>query len=774
MLARKRFPARQKGGNTLKRLAYLAVLLAVLCSPIHAQQKATLSAQTTDCTVANSCLSVPLTIVGPTRTNIALGAATITVSANASANTLQFEACSSIASDCAANTGWYSITSTQNSASSTTQASSTTSTGWWQFNVGAFTNIRVRCSTFVSGSATVTITTSPASAKAGGGGGGGATGAPTLVTANLIGDYRFTEGSGTTDVDVSGVSGPLTLVNSPTWVTGGGVACTAASSHSITVPTSITTSAISVELYVNVQYTNIGAAQDKAIMINNGGGGTANTSGIGLDTTGAYMPNPDIGAGNTTSFKNGGYGSPYYNSFNGTGLLTWVKGSSSDAIYMNGQLPQPFGNTGTLGADTGNNWQICGAAAGSGFATSTYLTMTVYWVRFFNAALTAQQVAADYVGMSSIEAGNGFPVNIGATDQVAYHFAIGDSLTSGNGMTPYIALETLNNSMSATTRSAAGTKTTDWVPKFATFAPGMYRPSAPLSLFTIWLGTNDETTAVQSAGSNRQYCVQVHLLGPKCGIFTMISRNGSDAYAQALNPLLRGYKSAGYADVIVDLAADPLLAPNSNGGSSCYQAGGIHYTTACSQNDVVPIVNSAINSLYGNWDFGSAVTYSSAGGAAIATTAGSESTNTMTFTSAGWTAATFVKGTRMVCAGITPAGYNGVWQILSNAGTTVTAYNGTTGLGAITVQGTCQGEQLQQADNYAILNSGGNFLLSSCLDWVGRNVNLWNINGSSGTLVVFNSETFVGSTTVTTNAVAILSSVLTSNTAGGCKWVRLQ
>ena len=605
-------------------------------------------------------------------------------------------------------------------------------------------------------------------------------GAPALVTTNLIGDYRFTEGSGTTDVDVSGKSGPLTLVNAPTWVTGGGVTCTSGSSQYISVPTSITTTAVSVEMYVSVQYSNIGALQQRALIINSGGGGTSNTSGILVDTSNAFLGPVNTGAPDIGAFKNGGFGEAYENSYNGTGLITWVKGSSADAIYLNGQQSsQLVQNSGTLGVDTGNNFQICGAAAGSGYASSTYLTMTVYWIRFFSSALSAPQVTTDYIGMSSIEAGNGFPVSVGGTDQVNYAIDVGDSLTgSPGGSVAYPTLLTLNNSLVTGVRGVSGQQTNTLISNFPVIIPPFYCSSAQFSLFNYWEGTNDVgggLTATQTAGNQRKFCTLVHQFGGKCSLMTMIARGASAfAFAESVNPLTRQLVANGYADMVIDIAADTNFAPGNAATGTCFLGDQTHYTTACSYNNVSVMVQAAINSLYGNWNFGTANTYSSAGAAAIATTAGSESTNTMTFTSAGWTAATFVVGTRMVCAGITPSGYNGVWQILSNGGTTVTAYNGTTGLGVITGNGTCQGEQLQQADNYAILNSGGNFLLSSCLDWVGRNVNLWNINGSSGTLVAFNSETFVGSTTVTTNAVAILSSILTSNTAGGCKWVRLQ
>jgi hypothetical protein len=335
----------------------------------------------------------------------------------------------------------------------------------------------------------------------------------------------------------------------------------------------------------------------------------------------------------------------------------------------------------------------------------------------------------------------------------------------------------LNNSLAITQRGRTGALSRDIVADFAIETAPTIRPNATRAIYTYWGGSNDlgTLTTTQIVGSIRSFCTQVHAIGGKCIATTMISRNGQDTNAAAVNPLIRQLYEQGYADGIADLAADALLAPSLNGVSACFQGDQIHYNTGCSNNNVAPVEDEAVNAIMGNNSFQTATTYASGGTAAITTTNATESSNTMTFTSAGWTAGQFVVGTRVFCTGITPAGYNGLWMVKTNGGTTFTAYNNTTGLGNQSVAGTCQGPQLQQADNYVTLNGGAvNFIMSTCLDWVGKSINFFNINAGTTTLVAINGETITGTATVAQNVHAIFMSKLTSNTSGGCTWVRTQ
>ncbi len=108
-----------------------------------------------DCTAVGTCVA---STVSPSQ-----GGATFVITANASANTIQFEA--------SADGGitWVALNVTP--SNSTTAVTSATTTGVWQANVAGFTNLRMRMSTLVSGLTTVRINQSTASARAGGGGG---------------------------------------------------------------------------------------------------------------------------------------------------------------------------------------------------------------------------------------------------------------------------------------------------------------------------------------------------------------------------------------------------------------------------------------------------------------------------------------------------------------------------------------------------------------------------------------------------------------------------
>ena len=144
----------------MKKYLFLVFALLMLSARLPAQDSvtATLSAAGSTCAVTNACLILPI------KANV--GGVTFTSSANASSNTLQFEAT-------ADGTTWVALNATP--SNSTTAATSTTSTGTWQANPAGYIQVRIRMSTLVSGTATVTISTSTASAHAGGSAGGGGT-----------------------------------------------------------------------------------------------------------------------------------------------------------------------------------------------------------------------------------------------------------------------------------------------------------------------------------------------------------------------------------------------------------------------------------------------------------------------------------------------------------------------------------------------------------------------------------------------------------------------
>jgi hypothetical protein len=599
---------------------------------------------------------------------------------------------------------------------------------------------------------------------------------PTLVSSGLIGDYQMLETSGTALNDSSNSSGACTLNNAPTRVTHG-VSFTAGSSQYALCPAGLN-AALTIEIFGNLQSSNIGGGASQSWVIGNGNGGTSGTAGLIWTLSNAANPVTTKNS-QVWSIVGGANQQCPINTWNGTGMFTWAMTGGSDTMYINGQTNVQTtlcGGT-SAGAQTTGAYQLGGAAAGSGFATATYCTCTLYWARFFNRVLSAAEIAQDYKAMTAVMSGYGVNVLMTATDQTDMNIQVGDSLTIGSGMQPYGQESVLNNSLAITQRGRTGALSRDIVADFAIETAPTIRPNATRAIYTYWGGSNDlgTLTTTQIVGSIRSFCTQVHAIGGKCIATTMISRNGQDTNAAAVNPLIRQLYEQGYADGIADLAADALLAPSLNGVSACFQGDQIHYNTGCSNNNVAPVEDEAVNAIMGNNSFQTATTYASGGTAAITTTNATESSNTMTFTSAGWTAGQFVVGTRVFCTGITPAGYNGLWMVKTNGGTTFTAYNNTTGLGNQSVAGTCQGPQLQQADNYVTLNGGAvNFIMSTCLDWVGKSINFFNINAGTTTLVAINGETITGTATVAQNVHAIFMSKLTSNTSGGCTWVRTQ
>src|ERR1700690_289635 len=142
----------------MKKLAWIALGL-LLALPIRAQTQsvtASLTAQSTDCTDAGACLVLNL----PSNAASAL----IQLSGTWSA-TVQFEA--------TANNGatWVSVNGAPVGGSS--NATSSTGNGAWRVTASGFNSVRVRVSTYSSGTIVAVITSSPGSSGSGGGSGGG-------------------------------------------------------------------------------------------------------------------------------------------------------------------------------------------------------------------------------------------------------------------------------------------------------------------------------------------------------------------------------------------------------------------------------------------------------------------------------------------------------------------------------------------------------------------------------------------------------------------------
>jgi hypothetical protein len=151
----------------MKRLLLFLFLLALPFPALAQSFPANLTAQSTNCAVGGSCDVVSVA------TNI--GAATFTLSGTFS-GTVQFEASGD------GGTTWVALSVTP--TNSTTTVTSATGVGTWQANVAGFTGVRIRCSTYTSGTIVATIQLALTSARSGGGGSGG--GVTSIATTSPI------------------------------------------------------------------------------------------------------------------------------------------------------------------------------------------------------------------------------------------------------------------------------------------------------------------------------------------------------------------------------------------------------------------------------------------------------------------------------------------------------------------------------------------------------------------------------------------------------------
>jgi len=182
------------------------ILMLGLGPPVFAQQAQTGAITTagTDCSVATTCVVLTL--------DYTAGSSTITLNPTWT-GTVQFEGTADSTPTNASN--WYALNAYP--VNSTTAATSATAVGLWTLNSANLTAIRVRCSTFGSGTINVIIRASAAASAKIGGSGSGLTG----LTAGDI----LQAGSGTTAVNSTPLlDNGVTTANTLTYAGTGGLA----------------------------------------------------------------------------------------------------------------------------------------------------------------------------------------------------------------------------------------------------------------------------------------------------------------------------------------------------------------------------------------------------------------------------------------------------------------------------------------------------------------------------------------------------------------------
>ncbi len=482
--------------------------------------------------------------------------------------------------------------------------------------------------------------------------------------------------------------------------------------------------------------------------------------------------------------------------------ITWtMNGAAADLVYWNGTATNVYivqGNATGNGHQTSGNYQLGGIASASCTNWSSnlcnYLNGNIYYAAFWNRVLNSSEVsqASAFATNQLVQRGvNTSPYKpIDVLDGSRLTLAVdGDSYSCGacaavtpavtNPYTSYLFGISANWS---TTNNALGGRSLS-----ANFVPG--GPQAIDTLFypytsgnlaiCAFCGINDGTLADYQGGI-LQWSQDRRRVGWKTLIAGVLDGHG-DSTKNTYNAWLRqNWKS--FADGFVDIAADPSLGADGANANTTdfYTTDNLHIQDNGIINHEAPYINRAISRMYGNHDFSSATVYSSAALAATATTSGTSSA-TQNVITVGATPTNCAKGDWVLVAGVTPAGYNGSFYLTATTGTTLTMHNppSQSSLANITVNGTIVCPQQQDADEYQIVNFGaGNYSLQTCVGLTGQNIYIRNINGSSTTLLPWNSETITGAgaspTTLAANTTAILQSQLVSASAAGCNWVRLQ
>lgn len=784
----------------MKRLLLLFLLTA---SSAFAQNSATgnISASSTNCTsVASSCVwEQPL----PVNANIS----TIAITGTFSATLL--------------------VEESNNGGLTWATAATLSSAGTTTYNTNGFTDIRVRCSAFTSGSAAVTISTGLNTGLQGppGPAGGGVSsvssipGQPGLtaipVQSGLMAEYRILAGETCATLkdysgngnNATGFNGTAPSVNAVTGGIHGG------SGGSCNLPASLN-SAQTIQLFIGNTNGNT-----NGVLV--AGNGTTTSSLIFMLTSSpnssATQSVPDqaftVGSRILAGWEEGGNNYAYYPRVmvEGNVDVAWdmicdANHASFDTMYINGidqnDFPRGTGDGNSYlsqrcsqGHQTTGNYQL-GGLTGANCANWTNCANmnngNIYYAVFYNRPLNAAEIAQNSAYLKTAMAARGVTPTIfqgtpGTFTPNPILAVDGDSLSCGpcassspNPVSPYSTYLTLNtqggNAWNITNMARVGFRLDLTLNPFAPQAiDPIYQPFAPSNADVIWGGTNDSTNDFIPQLSS--YCQARHVVGWKCIVVSMISRTALDATKNANNALIRQLWPT-FADAFADIAADVNIGADGANASATYFAGDhIHVQDVGIINDETPWIQRAINRLYGNHDFSTATVYSSAAAAAVATTAGSESTNTVTLTFAA-TPANCQVGNMIQVAGTTPAGYSGNWLIRTRSATQVTYFAATASMGAITVQGTGICAQTQDADQYAVLNFTGNHSLDSCVGYTGQRLYRRNINAGAVTLVPFGSETITGAgaspTSIPANTTAILESQLVSASAAGCNWVRLQ
>lgn len=585
----------------------------------------------------------------------------------------------------------------------------------------------------------------------------------------------------------------------------------------VTLPASLN-SAQTIQVFACFQQSNTSNLTN-ALVAGDGGGAAGNFLGMALNGAATadtlQGPTPKV-------VVLGGTGTTQGESFQGCGVVSATFGTAPalDRIYINNQETGSYGqnlHSSSAGLQTTGNYQIGGNPLNFGYGGINFFNGLIYYVLMYNRPLLPSEIYQNYYAMQQAMQARGVNVSVGNLSNCDAVVAMGDSQTTGSGLgTPTtqawpqnIVLfsgsnqnvycnggKAYNSAVGGTTVGSAQSTITAALTPFGAipdyYCDPFFTGNGTRNVCVLWDGTNDlfQTGTTTGVGSNilqadvMNYLKARRIAGWKTIFVDMISRGtgGSctfDGNKDAFNPLVR-LSWPKFTDGFVDLASDPAFA---DGGctTSAFNADNIHPSAHGHINLIATRIGREINAIFGNTDWSSATTLTATSTAATTITAATEATNTVTLTMG---ANPWAVGQCVIVTGVTPAGYNSAanqcFLVLTSTATQLTYFDPTSGLGAGSVFGTVQAPQELDQDVYEILGgtTANNHILQTCLGRTGHTIyrmhtnstNAWTVTSQFGETINGGATFTMPTASATNHPIVSFTSVLTSNTAGGCTW----
>lgn len=665
----------------------------------------------------------------------------------------------------------------------------------------------------ISGSSQTVTLSCPALSTLGGsgGGGGGATG-PAIITNGLIAYYKFLPSENPCSaVDYSGAGNTATgcAGTSPTILSGtGGLSCPG--TGAVILPSAVN-GAKWIQAMINPS-TSTNNPPIAVVQSNNNGVGTTGGVGLFLDNSsnraqacyingGACGGLIDSGAWHAETYAGNPATGETFGSY--TYVSNWANIAetmdTNDRLWLNGieEVYYNFKQFGSAGVNA-SPYQICGSA--TGFSASTFFTGTIGSILFYNRLPSAAEVAQNALAQCNDLNGRGAYFVCGNTRFVTNlsqdanaHIGQDDDSLGASGRTggwlmpingiagqagaqipiygtlPWRGIISSRSGQTSATGVNSEPRTID---AFLSQQSGM-------NILFVEFGRNDNCTpsAGQVLANVAGNVAQRLNIGWSYVIpMSMADFTTGDACKNSFNTIFRQYP---WPNGMFDWGSNPNIGADGSSTNTNIFSDGTHFTAAAQENELTPMGQRVVGHLIGNTGWATAATYSTAAPAAVATTAGTESVQTVTLTF-GAIPTTCTQGSQITVAGTTPAGYSGTWLVLSTTATQVTYTAYTSSMGAITVQGTANCVQQKYVDKYTKLSFAGvgNFTMDSCQGITGSSVYFKSIGAANPTLIPFvNAETIDGATSLaftSTNQVIQLTATVPSSSTAQCVWIRQQ